>query len=124
MRCWGVGSARSRPAAAQRSDLPARAAGLILPAVRARVRIPPALGALLAATAIAALSRADPPADDEIRALLQARLERTGAAGALVAALLDGEQTRFIAVGRSGNPMRPQADEHTLFQIASVTKTF
>lgn len=63
------------------------------------------------------------PADDDVRQLLQRRVDQKLAIG-LIAGLIDSRGPRFVAAGTSGNPARPQIDELTLFEIGSITKIF
>jgi serine-type D-Ala-D-Ala carboxypeptidase/endopeptidase len=63
------------------------------------------------------------PPDDEVRQLLQKRIDQKLAIG-LIVGLLDSRGPRFVSAGTSANPARPQIDELTLFEIGSLTKIF
>jgi serine-type D-Ala-D-Ala carboxypeptidase/endopeptidase len=62
------------------------------------------------------------PSDAEIRAILRARVDSGVARGIVVGVLQDGRR-RFFAYGDAG-PGRAPLDEHTLFEIGSISKTF
>jgi CubicO group peptidase (beta-lactamase class C family) len=62
------------------------------------------------------------PSDAEIRAILKARVDSGVARGIVVGVLQDGHR-RFVAYGSAG-PGRAPLDEHTLFEIGSISKTF
>jgi D-alanyl-D-alanine-carboxypeptidase/D-alanyl-D-alanine-endopeptidase len=84
-----------------------------------------ALGLAVAFSAAALGSRAvaQPlPADSEIRAILRARVDSGVARGIVVGVVQDGRR-RFIAYGTAG-PGREPLDEHTIFEIGSISKTF
>jgi serine-type D-Ala-D-Ala carboxypeptidase/endopeptidase len=63
------------------------------------------------------------PCKEAIQGLLNDRLRQKHAVG-LIVGLLDSHGTRVISTGTTGNPARPEIDERTLFEIASVTKIF
>jgi serine-type D-Ala-D-Ala carboxypeptidase/endopeptidase len=63
------------------------------------------------------------PPDDDVRQLLQKRIDQKHAIG-LIVGLLDSQGPRFVAAGTSGNLARPLIDELTLFEIGSLTKIF
>src|SRR5436190_18418064 len=62
------------------------------------------------------------PADSEIRALIRPRVDSGVTAGIVVGVSQNGHR-RFVAYGSAG-PGRAPLDEHTLFEIGSVSKTF
>ncbi len=62
------------------------------------------------------------PSDDQVRAMLDERLQRNGVG--IVVGLIGPEGRRVIASGRSGAPNGRALDGHTVFQIGSLTKTF
>jgi serine-type D-Ala-D-Ala carboxypeptidase/endopeptidase len=62
------------------------------------------------------------PSDSAIRAILASRVD-SGHARGIVVGLLDRGQRRFVTYGSAGAGRRP-LDEHTLFEIGSVSKTF
>ncbi|MBK6406754.1 MAG: serine hydrolase [Holophagales bacterium] len=78
------------------------------------------LGALLLAPS--ALGQAFFPGNDEIRRRLDERLARGGGVGVVVGLLDAGGTRRFVAAGTSGSGV--PLDEHALFEIGSITKTF
>lgn len=84
----------------------------------ARVRV--AL-ALIPAAVVAALPALDAA---NVGPLLTARFADAGGHGAIAVALVDGDRTQFLAVGSTGDAAHPKVDEHTLFEIGSITKTF
>jgi D-alanyl-D-alanine-carboxypeptidase/D-alanyl-D-alanine-endopeptidase len=63
------------------------------------------------------------PPNEAIQDLLNGRLRQKHAVG-LVVGLVDSKSTSVISAGTTGNPARPEIDEHTLFEIASITKIF
>ena len=63
------------------------------------------------------------PPDDEVRQLLQKRIDQKLAIG-LIVGLLDSRGPRFVTAGATGNPAHPRIDELTLFEIGSLTKIF
>jgi CubicO group peptidase (beta-lactamase class C family) len=68
-----------------------------------------------------ALAQATPP-DSAIRAVLRTRVDSGTTAGIVVGVLENGKR-RFISYGSAG-PGRPPLDEHTIFEIGSISKTF
>ena len=60
--------------------------------------------------------------DSAIRALIRARVDSGVARGMVVGVLQDGRR-RFVAYGSAG-PGRAPIDEHTIFEIGSISKTF
>jgi D-alanyl-D-alanine-carboxypeptidase/D-alanyl-D-alanine-endopeptidase len=62
------------------------------------------------------------PSDSAIRALLRTRVDSGLARGMVVGILQDGRR-RFVTYGSAG-PGRAPLDEHTLFEIGSISKTF
>jgi serine-type D-Ala-D-Ala carboxypeptidase/endopeptidase len=81
--------------------------------------------ALLAATALGAARTARAqvlPTDSAIRAILKTRVD-SGAAIGIVVGILENGRRRYIAYGSAG-PGRPPLDEHTIFEIGSISKTF
>ena len=62
------------------------------------------------------------PSDAEIRSILKTRVDSGLALGIVVGVLQDGRR-RFISYGTAG-PGRAPLDEHTLFEIGSISKTF
>ncbi len=63
------------------------------------------------------------PCNEAIKGLLNDRLRQKHAVG-LIVGLLDPQGCRVVSAGTTGNPARPEIDEHTLFEIASITKIF
>ena len=61
------------------------------------------------------------PSDAEIRAILRTRVDSGVARGIVVGVLQDGRR-RFIAYGTAG-PGRAPLDEHSIFEIGSISKT-
>ena len=62
------------------------------------------------------------PSDSAIRAILKERVD-SGNAPAIVVGILEKGHRRYVAYGSNG-PTRPAVDEHTLFEIGSISKTF
>ena len=62
------------------------------------------------------------PSDAQIRAILKTRVD-SGATGGIVVGVLQDGRRRFIAYGSAG-PGRAPLDEHTIFEIGSISKTF
>ncbi|MDB4884009.1 MAG: ampH [Gemmatimonadetes bacterium] len=62
------------------------------------------------------------PSDSAIRAILKTRVD-SGAAVGIVVGILESGRRRYIAYGSAG-PGRAKLDEHTVFEIGSVSKTF
>jgi D-alanyl-D-alanine-carboxypeptidase/D-alanyl-D-alanine-endopeptidase len=62
------------------------------------------------------------PSDSAIRAILKERVD-SGSAPAIIVGILENGQRRYVAYGSNG-PTRPPLDEHTLFEIGSISKTF
>lgn len=63
------------------------------------------------------------PSNEAVQSLLNDRLRQKHAVG-LIVGLLDRRDTRVISAGTTGNPARPEIDDRTLFEIASITKIF
>lgn len=63
------------------------------------------------------------PSDEEIRALLQARLDPKADTG-FVLGLVTPAGERIIAVGKAGPNGTPALNGDTIFEICSITKTF
>lgn len=61
------------------------------------------------------------PADSSIRDILKTRVD-SGAAMGMIVGITEGGRRRFVAYGSAG-PGRPALDEHTLFEIGSISKT-
>jgi CubicO group peptidase (beta-lactamase class C family) len=61
------------------------------------------------------------PSDEFVQRLLQDRLRQKQGVG-LIVGLVDHRGPRFLAAGASGNPARSAVDEHTLFELGSITK--
>jgi len=78
--------------------------------------------ALLGATMGSRALAQQVPTDAEIRSIIKTRVDSGLARGIVVGVLQDG-QRRFIAYGTAG-PGRAPLDEHTLFEIGSISKTF
>ncbi|HEX7980291.1 MAG TPA: serine hydrolase [Gemmatimonadaceae bacterium] len=62
------------------------------------------------------------PNDSEIRAILKTRVDSGLARGIVVGVLQNGHR-RFVAYGTAG-PGRAPLDEHTIFEVGSISKTF
>jgi len=62
------------------------------------------------------------PSDSEIRAILQERVD-SGRAVGIIVAITENGQRRYIHAGTAG-PGRAPLDEHTLYEIGSISKTF
>ena len=83
------------------------------------------LAALLATSTpgLARTARAQAlPTDAEIRTILRTRID-SGAAVGLIVGIVQNGRPRFITQGSAG-PGRTALDEHTLFEIGSISKTF
>src|SRR5437763_3222130 len=94
-------------------------------ALLARRALESVLGLAVALSTSTAGSRAlaQPlPSDSAIRALIRTRVDSGLARGMVVGVLQDGRR-RFIAYGSAG-PGRAPLDEHTIFEIGSISKTF
>ncbi|MGB2636967.1 MAG: serine hydrolase domain-containing protein, partial [Candidatus Acidiferrum sp.] len=63
------------------------------------------------------------PSSEAIQGLLKDRLRQKHGVG-LIIGLLESRGSRFVYAGTSGNPARPEIDERTVFEIASITKIF
>ncbi len=61
--------------------------------------------------------------NEAIEGLLNDRLRQKHAVG-LIVGLLGPQGCRIVAAGTTGNPARPDIDERSLFEIASITKIF
>ena len=96
------------------------------------MRAPPsrrALASVLPLAVVVTVSTPSPrvlaqriPSDSAIRALIRTRVDSGLARGMVVGVLQDGRR-RFMAYGSAG-PGRAPLDEHTLFEIGSISKTF
>lgn len=62
------------------------------------------------------------PSDSAIRAILKARVD-SGRARGIAVGILENGQRRYISYGTAG-PGRAPLDEHTIFEIGSISKTF
>jgi serine-type D-Ala-D-Ala carboxypeptidase/endopeptidase len=62
------------------------------------------------------------PSDEAIREILQTRVDSARAVGIVVGVVENG-QRRYVAAGAAGEGRQP-LDEHTLFEIGSITKVF
>src|SRR3954471_24989876 len=62
------------------------------------------------------------PSDSAIRAVLKTRVD-SGAAGGMIVGIVENGRRRYVAYGSAG-PGRPALDEHTIFEIGSISKTF
>jgi CubicO group peptidase (beta-lactamase class C family) len=62
------------------------------------------------------------PTDSAIRAILKTRVD-SGVAVGIVVGILENGRRRYVSYGSAG-PGRPPLDEHTIFEIGSVSKTF
>lgn len=62
------------------------------------------------------------PSDSAIRAILKTRVD-SGRARGIAVGILENGQRRFISYGSAG-PGRAPLDEHTIFEIGSISKTF
>jgi CubicO group peptidase (beta-lactamase class C family) len=88
----------------------------------------PRFAAHIAAAALVALLSApiaraqSTPPDSAIRAFLRIRVDSGTTAGIVVGVLENGTR-RFVTYGSAG-PGRPPLDEHTVFEIGSISKTF
>jgi len=81
------------------------------------------VGVAALAIASARFAHAQPlPTDSAIRAILTARVD-SGRAPGIVVGVLEGGRRRYVAYGAAG-PGRARLDEHTLFEIGSISKTF
>lgn len=76
---------------------------------------------VLALTVTAAQAQAA-PSDSAIRTILRERVD-SGSAPAIVVGILEKGHRRYVAYGSNG-ATRPPVDEHTLFEIGSISKTF
>jgi serine-type D-Ala-D-Ala carboxypeptidase/endopeptidase len=80
-----------------------------------------AVTALMLVAAPSAGAQTLPP-DSAIHAIVQARVDSARAPGIVVGVLEDG-RARYFAYGSAG-PGRDTLDEHTLFEIGSISKVF
>jgi len=81
------------------------------------------LGLALAGSTVSGRTLAQSlPSDSDIRALIRPRVDSGVTTGIIVGVSQDGHR-RFVAYGSAG-PGRAPLDEHTLFEIGSVSKTF
>jgi CubicO group peptidase (beta-lactamase class C family) len=90
----------------------------MLPSLHRRVLCAAALSACVVGPAHAQ----SVPSDSAIRAIIASRVDSGGVAGVVVGILENGRR-RFVSYGSAG-PGRPALDEHTLFEIGSISKTF
>ncbi|MBV8458266.1 MAG: beta-lactamase family protein, partial [Acetobacteraceae bacterium] len=63
------------------------------------------------------------PCDHAINLALVRRVDEYGLSPGMVVGIVDGDERKFFAYGRAG-PSIEQVDEHTVFEIGSVTKLF
>lgn len=87
------------------------------------VRNLPQLLALAGALALGSAAAIEPLPETEIPALLQARIDDAGGSG-MVVGIIDRQGRRFYSVGTDRRGGTRRVDEHTLFEIGSVTKVF
>ena len=66
--------------------------------------------------------RASPLTDAQVFMVLQDRIDKNAARGVAIALIDPGGSVRFLSKGQSGNPIRPQIDEDTLFEIGSADR--
>lgn len=89
-----------------------------------RTRIPlRVLAAIIASVLAPAQAAAHSPADHELRALLQSRVDEGGAVGIVVGLLEADGKTRVVSVGSAGEGARPLGPQ-TVFEIGSIAKAF
>ena len=79
--------------------------------------------ALAGALALGSAAAIEPLPEAEIPTLLQARLDDAGGSG-MVVGIIDRQGRRFYSVGTDRRGGTSRVDEHTLFEIGSVTKVF
>jgi CubicO group peptidase (beta-lactamase class C family)/ketosteroid isomerase-like protein len=88
------------------------------PSPRTAVRL-----AAAALVALASAASAQPvPSDSAILAIVKARVD-SGRGPGIVVGVLENGRRRYVAYGSAG-PGRGRLDEHTLFEIGSISKTF
>jgi CubicO group peptidase (beta-lactamase class C family) len=80
-------------------------------------------------TAVICLAVLTPPAradvtDDEIRGILQERVERAKKSVGIVVGLVDEKGTRVISFGKPSADAKQALDGNSVFEIGSVTKVF
>ncbi|HEU5174029.1 MAG TPA: serine hydrolase [Gemmatimonadaceae bacterium] len=80
------------------------------------------LGAVLSLLAPESMRAQSAPSDSTIRAILQARVDSGRTVGIVVGITQNGTR-RFFTAGTAG-PGRAPLDEHTIFEIGSISKTF
>lgn len=87
------------------------------------IRHLPELLFLAGALALGTAAAVEPLPEKEIPALLQARIDDAGGSG-MVVGVIDRQGRRFYSVGTDRRGGTRRVDEHTLFEIGSVTKVF
>ncbi|MEO8563634.1 MAG: serine hydrolase [bacterium] len=90
--------------------------------LRQRLTTSVVTGLLLAAFGAPAAFAQSAPSDSAIRAFLKLRVD-SGTSVGIVVGVLEHGQRRFVSYGSAG-PGRAPLDEHTLFEIGSISKTF
>jgi serine-type D-Ala-D-Ala carboxypeptidase/endopeptidase len=81
------------------------------------------LGAAMS-TVFATGARADFTPDEEIRTILQERIDRARQSVGIVTASFDTDRQKVVAYGRSGAAGDRPPDGDTVFEIGSITKVF
>jgi CubicO group peptidase (beta-lactamase class C family) len=79
----------------------------------------------IASSVLPARARADFAPDDELRTILQDRIDRARQSVGIVASSFDsGRRQKIATYGRSGAPNDRPLDGDTVFEIGSITKVF
>ena len=90
------------------------------------MKTPPPFFCLLAVAALLlpACLRADEPTDEQVRQILQERIEKDKRGVAIVVGLIDEKGSRVVAFGNTIKGGGTPVDGKTTFEIGSITKVF